>query len=169
MGLIPNPWVLLAFMIALVFTGVTAFEKGDTEGRSAVQAAWTKSDLTAQIARAARILSNQQTGQQLQQDADKQRQADHDKITDLNTRLIASNNELRKRNARPADNGASAGVQPASTGPQGGGCTGAGLYSDDSVFLNGKADLFQRIRLQRDSCYAAYERAQAAVAKLQCQ
>lgn len=167
MSLIPNPWVLLAFVLALVGVRWYSLDEGEDLGSAKVQQAWDNAQRIATENRAKRIESNRKAEQALQAAADKERKESDvlskKRDADLRTALL----ELRNRPARPSGPVAGELPTPAGAGPKGGGATGADLYRDDAEFLTGKADLAQRIRDQRDTCYRLYNAAREMKADAQ--
>lgn len=161
--LLPNPWLILAGVLLLGAAYLTGDIRGAKRGADAVQVKWDAESAQRALRSAENVTRAQDTETKLQGDQDDARKQLAQRNDDLSRRLAAATAELRKRTTRP---GSAAGqVQTASAGTQGG-STGAGLYADDAVFLDGFADTAQRVRLQRDECYAAYERADAAVQSL---
>jgi hypothetical protein len=166
-NLLPNPWFLLAFVLAVGGAYVLGQDQGDDAGSARIQQAWDNAQRVAADNRAKRIENNRQKEQALQADADQQRNNDHALLQKRNADLRAARYELRNRPARPSGPGTSELPQAAGAGPKSGGATGAELYRDDAEFLTGKADLAQRIRDQRDTCYRRYEAAQKVMGTAQ--
>lgn len=160
---LPNPWLILAAVVAIGAAGLAGDLAGAKRGRDSVQVQWDKENAQRALKSAENVQRARDTQERLQKAQDDDRQKHAATVADLDARLRAAMRELSKRPARPRvpDN------QLLAAGPgAGSGCTGAGLYADDGLFLAGKADLFQRIRLQRDACYISYGRAQEEVKKL---
>ena len=157
-----NPWFLLGALLTVL--GAFGFGYASNDGADKVTAAWAQADKVATEARAKRIATARQAEATLQAAADEDRRKTDEKNKRLSARVAALADELRKRPERPAEPRPANVPQPAaSAGAQGGGCTGAGLYRSDAMFLVGKSELYQRIRNQRDDCYAQYERAREAL------
>lgn len=166
MMLLPNPWLILAAVVAVGGAWGLGHHQGEKSGANEVQVRWD-----AEInKRALQTLENKQrvsdTELKLQKESNETREATAKKLEGMATTLAAATDELRKQRVA---RGSAVGAGAASGSGASGGATGAGLYSDDAVFLTRKSDLFERIRLQRDECYAAYGRAQKALASLSTQ
>jgi hypothetical protein len=159
-----NPWVLLGGLLALLGAFGAGYSSND-EGDK-VRAAWVKANADAAEQNRIVVAAAKVAQDKLQDEADEARRIkdEADKMRDA--QLSAALGELRKRPPRPT---AQPGGVPATPGPgaEGGGCTGAGLYADDAVLLARKADLYQRIREQRDACYEAASRHRQALDELQ--
>jgi hypothetical protein len=164
-GLIPNPWIILAFVLALI--GAYGYGEIDGEGRGGnrVQLAWDHADKVATAAREKRNAQVRAESAALQAAADERRRKEDERNKDRDRQLAAALDELRKRPQRPSPtDGGGAGAPGAP--PERGGCTGAGLYADDAMFLTRFADQAQRIRGQRDDFRLRYEQARDALARL---
>jgi hypothetical protein len=160
---LPNPWLILAAVLAIGAAGVAGDLHGAKRGADAVQVLWDKDSAARALKSAENTQRARDTQDMLQAAADKERSDHAQVLADLDDRLRRTLDELRKRPPRPAASGP--GVVPAaSAGTQG--STGLGLYREDAVFLAGEADTGKRVKLQRDACYAAYDRASAALEAL---
>lgn len=82
---------------------------------------------------------------QYQADADQIRKAKDDQIKAINSQLVDSISELRKRSSRSSE---------ASNGK---GCNGSALYAEDAEFLIREAARADEIRIGLDACYKQYE------------
>lgn len=94
-------------------------------------------------AKATAVQTEMQTG------ADKQKEEKDAKIKELDTKLAATLNELRKRPKRPPDN-----TQDSTTSKA---CTASSLYAEDAEFLAREAARADSILLERDYYYSEYE------------
>lgn len=161
---LPNPWLALGAVLAAGALAIASYSKGEESGKATVQLAFDNFKAGIQTQADQKLADVTQANTDLQAKLDLQRTQNAQTLADLTSRTNATLASLQHRIARPpAAPGANGAI--ASTGPDGG-STGAGLYRDDGLFLAGKADLWQRIRLQRDQCYAAYSDAQATVDSL---
>lgn len=82
---------------------------------------------------------------QYQADADQIRKAKDDQIKAINSQLVDSISELRKRTSR------------ASEATNGKGCNGSALYAEDAEFLVREAARADEIRVGLEACYKQYE------------
>lgn len=159
---LPNPWLILAAVLAIGTAYVSGDLRGAKRGADGVQVRWDKENAQ----RALRSAENEQRGrdtqEKLQNEADKDRAANAQTLAALDRRVRDLSDELSKRPQRPAstDRGAPA----AGAGTDRG--TGLGLYREDALFLIGEAATAKRIKLQRDQCYIQYERAAAEIEAL---
>lgn len=160
-----NPWVLLA--IALL-AGASFFGgdiQGAKRGANEVQVRWDKreAEISAANEEVRRLV--QKSTDNLQGAMDAARKDNARAMALLNDDLERMRSELQQRPTRPSGSGGN--NQAPRAGPDGG--TGLGLYREDALFLVGEAATGKLIKLQRDQCYAAYERAQNEIARLQTQ
>jgi hypothetical protein len=160
---LPNPWVILAFVLAVGGAYVAGKVEGDDDGAARVQQAWDRSDRLASAMRASRIESNRKTEQGLQADADKERETIDAEKKRLAAGLDAALRELRNRPARPSGLQSGDVPTPAGADAEVGGCTGARLYRDDGEFLARFARTAQLVRADRDACYKLYNQARDKV------
>lgn len=165
MFLLPNPWLILAGVLIVGSAYLSGDLVGAKRGADAVQVKWDKESAQRALRNAENVTRAQDTQDKLQGAADADRKKNAEVVADLNTRLDAANRELSNRLSRPGP-GADPKTAGAGASRQ---CTGTGLYRDDALFLTRLADSAQRIRLQRDTCYDQYERAQAALERLSAQ
>ncbi|MNU33574.1 hypothetical protein D3C71_221370 [compost metagenome] len=157
-----NPWVLLGLLVGFSAVGGLGYVAGSERGAEGVQVRWDRAELKRTqdgLREAERV---RESSDQLQAKADEERKTNAALLTDINRRLQLVHGELSKRPQRP-DVSAPAAVAGLGAG---GWATGAGLYRDDGLFLAGKAALWQQIRMQRDTCYRQYEKAQFALEAL---
>lgn len=160
---LPNPWLVGGVLLALGAAGIGGYVRGEAAGRNEVQVAWDRDNAKRALLASENEQRSRDTQEKLQASADADRTRNAKTLADMDARLAAAVGELRKRPARPAL-APGADPQAAGAGPQG--CTGLGLYGPDAVFLAGEADTGARVKLQRDQCYAAYERADSALRSL---
>lgn len=153
----PSPWLILAGVLVVGAAGGSGYISGRKAGGDAVQVRWDR----AEAQRTATALENQRMVQRsndkLQDAQNLERKQSARIIEILNGNVAALTRSLSSRPARPAV-GPSV-MPPAASAGTDLRCTGAGLYRDDAELLVGRSAAAQRIRIQRDNCYAAYERA----------
>lgn len=154
--MIPSPWVILGFVIAVIGAAGAGYYQGNEAGQAKVQQAWDKERAAQEAAYAQAQAAAREKEQQLQTSADRIRQEKDREIRNLNARATALSNSLRDRPERPA---AVASTVPgtASTGPAVAVCTGAELPRPDAEFLAGEAARADEIRAALKQCYAQYE------------
>lgn len=162
-GLIPNPWVILGFVVALLGAMAWSYDRGDSNGAARVQTILEAGQKQASEARIKQMQTNQRIERELQANAEKER-----KTTDANNQLLSAQladatRRLQQRPARPTTEGSGELPQPAGPGPGSAWATGAELYRDDGLFLAGEAHLAQLVRHQRDTCYRLYRAAQTKI------
>lgn len=156
-NLIPSPWVILAAVLAVGGAYVKGHVDGDDSGSARIQAAWTKADNDLLKWRMAKLQQTRADERELQALADKEKEALRAQNETLDSQLSVALLKLRDRARRPQPG--APGVPQAPSPGATHWATGAELYGDDGEFLTRKADLAQRIRNQRDSCYRQYEAA----------
>lgn len=152
-----------AALVLLVALGAALLAYNEHErdiGRAEIQQAWDQATAVAFKARAARIEQVREAELALQAATNEDRRK-LSALQDLHdARVAALTRELRNRPERPAA-GKPPDVPAGAAGPgPAAGCTGAGLYRDDGVFLAGFARMCQAIRDQRDDYLRQYQRAQ---------
>lgn len=159
---LPNPWLLLAggLVVAAAFIGGDL--RGAAEGRREVQVKWDTENAQVALRSAENAQRARDTQDRLQAAQNAERKKNAQTLSRMAANLNSATDELRKRPDRPGPAGAYDLAGPGASGWS----TGARLYSSDGVFLARFADLSQRIRLQRDACYADYSRAQEALKNL---
>ena len=157
-GLLLNWRIWAAAGLALALAGT--HWKAYTGGKRTVQDEWNIERL--EIGRQSQALKDAtaKTTAQLQADTDALRKTKNAQIAKLDARLVDALGQLRNRPDRPSDGGvpeaAGAGATPA-------GCTGAGLFKDDSEFLVRLADNADRLKDSLATCYQQYDNAREAV------
>lgn len=156
MSLIPNPWVIVAFLVALITTNLYTWQASETAERNAMMAQQGKLDLAAAELRGQRAKAARLAEHDLQAGADEARRKTDAENQKRDARLADALKRLQDRPARPQPGPGGLSQVPAGAGPQSG-CTGAGLYRDDAEFLVGRADVAERVRAQRDYCYERYD------------
>lgn len=154
--MIPSPWVILGFVIAVIGAAGAGYYQGDEAGQAKVQQAWDKERAAQEAAYAQAQAAAREKEQQLQTSADRIRQEKDREIRNLNARATALSNSLRDRPERPA---AVASTVPgtASTGPASAGCSGPELYRQDAELLIREAERGDQLRAALKQCYAQYE------------
>lgn len=135
---------------------------GVVVGRNEVQVKWDAQTVQVEAAKAKLIADNALAIKKLQENADERERkskTDYDNLRGHADTLALS---LRNRPNRPASVG---GVPaPASTAQTASGCTGAGLFRDDSEFFTRKFGLAAAtLQAALKTCYAQYDAAIAAV------
>lgn len=163
MGLIPNPWVILGFVLALLGVAAYSYDRGDTNGAERVQVILEAGQKQAMEARIQKMQANQKIERELQANAERERKETNATNELLNRQLADATRRLQQRPARPAANGSGELPKPAGAGPGTAWATGAELYRDDGQFLVGEAHLAQLVRNQRDTCYRLYRAAQTKI------
>ena len=154
MSFIPNPWLILTFVVVVCVAAGGGYHSGKASGMAEVQQAWDK-EKTAQYAQHAKALEESvEKQQQFQMVADKLRQEKDREIRDIAARNTALANSLRDRQSRSTPN-----PSPVSstTGVGQSACTGKELYREDSEFLIGVAREADELRVALKQCYAQYE------------
>lgn len=159
---IANPWVILAFIVALGASALAGFGAGDHWGSQGVQAQWDKAEKERAWQSQRNLERTRDAEATLQAAADTQRKQDAQAVADLNARVADLSERLRKRPARPEPAVGAGSASGAGADLR----TGAGLYREDGLFLTGEAAAARRIVVQRDTCYRLYGEAQAALEAL---
>ena len=155
----PRFWIGLALVAVLAWSHGFAYKAG----RVNVRAQWDKE--RAELVAAA--LAAEQTArtkeQSLQAEADTNLKAKNAQIAKLNRGLAAALDGLRDRKNRPDP-----GSVPAVAGTGGGqpGCTGAGLFRDDSALLTRLAYDADNLRAGLQACQTQYQAARRALMPL---
>lgn len=150
-----NPWVILAFVLAIAGAFGGGYYKGNSAGQAEVQQQWDK-EKTAQFEAYSEAQNAARTREQnLQIQADRLREEKDNEIRNLNARAAALTNSLRERPSRttPAPSpvpSASNTACPAVV------CTGAGLSKEDGEFLAGEAARADEARALLKQCYEQY-------------
>jgi len=148
-----NPWLILAFVLAVGAAAGGGYYKGNSAGKSEVQQQWDKEKAEQYAAYAKGQEEARQREQALQADADKLRREKDAEVRNINARAAALANSLRERQARPAD--ADSVSSAASVGS--GACTGKNLYREDGEFLVRIAAEADELRAALQQCYKQYQ------------
>lgn len=154
--MIPNPWILLAFVLALLGAWEGGTYTGKRAGRAEIQQAWDKEKAAQYADFARRQEEARKKEQELQANADQLRREKDAEIRNINARTIALANSLRDRNERPAKGSElsqSADARSSATG-----CTGKGLYRSDGEFLAREAAAGRQCQALLRECRSAYEK-----------
>lgn len=162
---LPNPRLLLALALSVAWplSLWQASNRGETAGRAAVQQQWDAEATTRALATLKLVERAHATSQALQDKASEQRKATNDQITRINRAHALAIERLRDRPERPADTGAGSLSEVAAAGEHATGCTGAGLFRSDSVFLSGLAADADKLRAGLQACQAQYNAAREAM------
>ena len=148
-----NPWLILAFVLAVGAAAGGGYYKGNSAGKSEVQQQWDKEKAEQYAAYAKGQEEARQREQALQANADKLRREKDAEVRNINARAAALANSLRERQARPAD--ADSVSSAASVGS--GACTGKNLYREDGEFLVRIAREADELRAALQQCYKQYQ------------
>jgi hypothetical protein len=148
-----NPWVILAFVLAVGAAAGGGYYQGNTAGKAVVQQAWDKEKAEQYAAYAKGQEEARKREQAMQETADKLRKEKDVEIKNLNARATALTNSLRDRQERPADGSALS----SSSGAGSRGCTGKELYREDGEFLVRLAREADELRSALKQCYRQYE------------
>ena len=154
-----NPWVILAFVLAVGAAAGGGYYQGNTAGRAVVQQAWDKEKAEQYAAYAKGQEEARKREQEMQQAADRLRREKDAEIRDINARATALSNSLRDRQERPASNNSVSGA--ASTRPTA--CSGKELYREDGEFLVRVAREADELRAALDQCVKQYNAARQTV------
>lgn len=146
-----NPWVILAFVLALIGAYEAGEWRGDTKGAARVQQAWDKD----KAAQAEQYAKDQEAArakeQELQAAADRIRKEKDEQIRNSEARATALANSLRNRPEQPAKDGSAA--KGAGAGQAAAGCDGTGLYRSNAEFLAREAARANQLRAALKECY----------------
>ena len=153
-----NPWVILAFVLAVGAAAGGGYYQGNTAGRAVVQQAWDKEKAEQYAAYAKGQEAARAREQEMQQAADRLRREKDAEIRDINARTIALSNSLRDRQERPASNGAVSGAPRSCAG-----ASGAELAKGDGEFLAGYSADAARLQAALDQCVKQYNAARQKV------
>jgi hypothetical protein len=148
-----NPWLILAFVLAVGAAAGGGYYKGNSAGKSEVQQQWDKEKAEQYAAYAKGQEEARQREQALQADADKLRREKDAEVRNINARAAALANSLRERQARPAD----ADSVSSASGVGSGACTGKNLYREDGEFLVRIAREADELRAALQQCYKQYQ------------
>ena len=159
----PQLLIVLASAIAWPLSLWQASNRGETAGRAAVQQQWDAEATTRALETVKLVDAAHATSQALQDKAAEQRKATNDQITRINRAHALAIERLRDRPERPADTGVGSLSEVATVGEHATGCTGAGLFRSDSVFLSGLAADADKLRAGLQACQAQYNAAREAM------
>mgnify|MGYP006280939373 CR=1 FL=1 len=109
-----NPWVILAFVLAIGAAAGGGYYKGNSAGKAEVHAEWAKEKAEQYAAYAKGQEEARAREQEMQAAADKLRREKDAEIKNINARATALANSLRNRQERPAQTNTEPGT--ASTG-----------------------------------------------------
>jgi hypothetical protein len=146
-----NPWVILAFVLAIGAAAGGGYYQGNTAGRAVIQQAWDKEKAEQYAAYAKGQEEARKREQEMQQAADRLRREKDAEIRDINARTIALSNSLRDRQERPASNNSVSGVTRSCAG-----ASGAELARRDGEFLAGYSADAARLQAALDQCVKQY-------------
>jgi len=150
-----NPWLILAFVLAVGAAAGGGYYKGNSAGKSEVQQQWDKEKAEQYAAYAKGQEEARQREQALQANADKLRREKDAETRNINARATALTNSLRDRQTRPTETNTVSST--ASTRPAG--CSGKELYREDGAFLVGLAAEADGLKAALDQCYRQYDAA----------
>lgn len=148
----PNPWVILAFVLAIAGAFGGGYYKGNLSGRAEVQQLWDKekADQYAEYAKGQEAARKRE--QEMQAAADKLRKDKDAEIKTINARAAALSNSLRNRKERTTDTN----TLP-DTARTCAGASGAELARGDGEFLVGYSADVAKLNAALDQCIAQYE------------
>ena len=155
----PQLLIVLASAIAWPLSLWQASHRGETAGRAAVQQKWDAATTTLALETVKLVDAAYAETQALQDKASEQRKATNDQITRINRAHALAIERLRARPERPADTSVGGVPEVATVGEHATGCTGAGLFRSDSVFLSGLAADADKLRAGLQACQAQYNAA----------
>jgi hypothetical protein len=150
-----NPWLILAFVLAVGAAAGGGYYKGNSAGKSEVQQQWDKEKADQYAAYAKGQEEARQREQALQANADKLRREKDAEIRNINARAAALTNSLRDRQTRPTE----ASAVSIASGARPTGCSGKELYREDGAFLVGLAAEADGLKAALDQCYRQYDAA----------
>jgi hypothetical protein len=153
----PNPWVIIAFMVALATAAGGGYYRGNSAGRAEVKQEWDKEKTEQYADFANRLEVTRKREQELQANADQLRKEKDAEIRNVNARATALSNSMRNRTDRPAEGSGTS--QTANASKDGSSGTGAGLYRPDAEFLVGEAARGNKLRAELKACYTQYDNA----------
>ena len=148
-----NPWLILAFVLAVGAAAGGGYYQGNQAGKAVIQQAWDKEKAEQYAAYAKGQEEARQREQALQANADKLRKEKDVEIKNVTARATALANSLRERPSRPAEGSAVS----STAGVGSGGCTGKELYREDGEFLVRIAKEADELRAALKQCYNQYE------------
>jgi hypothetical protein len=146
-----NPWLILAFVLAVGTTAGGGYFKGHSAGKAEVQQAWDREKAEQYAAYAKGQEEARRREQEMQQAADRLRREKDAEIKNINARSAALANQLRDRPERPAQDGAVPGAARSCVG-----ASGKELARSDGEFLAGYAADAARLQAALDQCIKQY-------------
>lgn len=149
-----NPWVILAFVLAVGAAAGGGYYQGNTAGKAVVQQAWDKEKAEQYAAYAKGQEEARKKEQELQAAADKLRREKDAEIKNINARATALANSLRDRPERPAQTDTLSSVARSCSG-----ASGKELARSDGEFLAGYAADAARLQAALDQCIKQYNAA----------
>lgn len=149
-----NPWVILAFVLAVGAAAGGGYYKGNSAGRTEVQAEWDRERAASLAKYAEEVEKAREKEQNWQQAADKLRQEKDRELKNLHARNTALADSLRDRASRSTSQNGSV---PGTTGVRQSGCTAKELYREDGEFLARIAREADELRTALKQCYTQYE------------
>ena len=146
-----NPWVILAFVLAVGAAAGGGYYKGNSAGKAEVQAEWAKEKAEQYAEYAKGQEAARAREQEMQAAADKLRKEKDAQIKEINARATALTNSLRDRKERPAESGTASGAARSCSG-----ASGAELARRDGEFLAGYSADAARLQAALDQCVKQY-------------
>jgi len=146
-----NPWLILAFVIAVGTAAGGGYYKGNNAGKAEIQQAWDREKAEQYAAYAKGQEEARRREQEMQAAADKLRREKDAEIKNINARAVALSNSLRDRQERPTQNGSVSDPARSCTG-----ATGKELARPDGEFLAGYAADAARLQAALDQCVKQY-------------
>lgn len=150
-----NPWLILAFVLALLGVYEGGHYTGKKQGRAEVQQAWDQEKAAQYADFARRQEEARKREQELQTNADQLRREKDAEIRNVNARATALANSLRDRTERPAEG---SGLSKTSRSGAAA-CSGKELYREDGEFLARLAAEADGLKVALDQCYKQYNAA----------
>ena len=148
-----NPWLILAFVLAVGTAAGGGYYQGNEAGKAKVQQQWDKEKAEQYAAYAKGQEEARKREQEMQEAADKLRKEKDRETRELAARNTALVNSLRDRQARPTETNpvsSAASARPSN-------CTGKELYREDGEFLVRIAAEADELRVALKQCYKQYE------------
>lgn len=146
-----NPWVILAFILAVGAAAGGGYYKGNAAGKAEVQQAWEVEKRKQAEEYADNLRKALETQQEMQQAADTLRREKDAQIRDINARATALTNSLRDRKERPSKDGS-----VSDTARSCAGASGAELAKGDGEFLARYSADAARLQAALDQCVKQY-------------
>ena len=148
----PNPWVILAFVLAIAGAFGGGYYTGKEDGKAVVQQAWDKEKAEQYAEYAKGQEAARRKEQEMQAAADQLRKDKDAEIRNINARATALANSLRNRPERPAQTSGMPDTARTCTG-----ASGAELARGDGEFLSGYSADAARLEAALNQCVAQYE------------